>query len=232
MTNQTIQAVLFGATGLAGSSVLDECIKHPKVTEITVVARKSTGKTHAKLKEIVHQDFLDYSAIEDRLKGHNTCFYCLGVSQTKVKDEKQYHEMTYDFTMAAAKTLVRLNQELTFCFLSGAGTDPTMQSRFMWARIKGKAERDLESLPLKKLYIFRPGLIQPIGGKMHSLTITRIIRPIYPILYHFFPSFITNTEEFGLAMINAARFGSTQKVFENRDIRDMAKTRGPQHPIP
>ncbi|MBW1888485.1 MAG: hypothetical protein JRI52_09080 [Deltaproteobacteria bacterium] len=53
--------------------------------------------------------------------------------------------MTYDFTIAAAETLTKLNEELTFCFLSGAGTDPTMKSRFMWARIKGEAERDLES---------------------------------------------------------------------------------------
>lgn len=228
MDNKTIQAVIFGATGLAGSSVLDACIKHARVDKLTVVSRRSTGKDHDKLKEIIHQNFLDYSSIEDRLRGHNTCFYCLGVSQTKIRDEKKYHEMTYDFTIAVAKTLAQLNEELNFCFLSGAGTDPTMKSRFMWARIKGKAERDLESIPLKKLYIFRPGIIQPICGKKHSLTITRIISPFYPILYKSFPSFVTNTEEFGLAMINAVLFGSTNKIFENRDIREMAKTKDMQ----
>jgi hypothetical protein len=166
------------------------------VTKVTVVSRRSTGKSHDKLKEIIHRNFLDYSAIENSLRGHNACFYCLGVSQTKVRDEKKYHEMTYDFTIAAAKTLSEVNAELTFCFLSGAGTDPEMKSRFMWARIKGKAERDLESIPFKNLYIFRPGIIQPIFGKTHSLTITRIISPFYPVLYKLFPSFITNTEEF------------------------------------
>jgi uncharacterized protein YbjT (DUF2867 family) len=223
MATKTIQAVIFGATGLAGSGVLDECLKHPGVIKVTVVSRRSTGKKHAKLNEIIHQNFLDYSSIENGLKGHNACFYCLGVSQTKVRDEKKYHEMTYDFAMAAAKALSEVNEELTFCFLSGAGTDPTMKSRFMWARIKGKAERDLESIPFKKLYIFRPGFIQPVGGKKHSLTMTRIISPFYPVLYKLFPSFITNTEEFGLAMINAVLFGSTNKIFENRDIRKMAK---------
>ena len=223
MDNKTIQAVIFGATGLAGSSVLDECLKHPKVTKVTVVSRKSTGIKHDKLKEIIHQDFLVFSSIESSLSGHNACFYCLGVSQTKVSDENKYYEMTYDFTMAAATTLTKVNEDLTFCFLSGAGTDPTMKSRFMWARIKGKAERDLESFPLKSLYVFRPGLIQPISGKRHSLTITKIVSPFYPVLYKLFPSFMTNTEEFGLAMINAALFGSTKKIFKNRDIRDMAK---------
>lgn len=224
MENKTIQAVIFGATGLAGSSALDECLKHPGVTKVTVVSRRSTGKKHDKLKEIIHQNFLDYSSIENSLRGHNACFYCLGVSQTRVRDAKQYHEITYDFTIAAASAIAKVNEDLTFCFLSGAGTDPTMKSRFMWARIKGKAERDLESISLKKLYIFRPGLIQPIRGKKHSLMITRIISPFYPVLYKLFPSFVTNTEEFGLSMINAALFGSTNKVFENRDIREMAKT--------
>ncbi len=154
MDTKTIRAVIFGATGLAGSSVLDECLKHQGVS------RRSTGKKHRKLEEIIHRNFLDYSSIENDLREHNTCFYCLGVSQTKVRDEERYHEMTYDFTIAAAKTISKLNQDLTFCFLSGAGTDPTMKSRFMWARIKGKAEKDLESIPLKKLYIFRPGFIK------------------------------------------------------------------------
>jgi uncharacterized protein YbjT (DUF2867 family) len=219
-----LQAVIFGATGLAGSSVLDECLKHPEVKRVTVVTRRSTGKNHNKLKEIIHQDFLDYSSIEDRLRGHNACFYCLGVSQTKVRNEDEYHEMTYDFTIAAAKTLTQINSELTFCFLSGAGTDPTMKSRFMWARIKGKAERDLESFPFKKLYIFRPGLIQPVSGKDHSLTITKITRPFYPVLYKLFPSFVTNTQEFGRAMITAALLAPSIEIFENRDIREKAKT--------
>ena len=224
MDNKTIQAVIFGATGLAGSSVLDAWIRHARVDKVTVVSRRSTGKDHDKLKEIIHQNFLDYSSIEDFLIEHNTCFYCLGVSQTKIRDENRYHEMTYDFTIAAAETLTKLNEELTFCFLSGAGTDPTMKSRFMWARIKGKAERDLALIPLKKLYVFRPGIIQPIRGKKHSLTMTRIISPFYPIFYKLFPSFMTNTEEFGLAMINAVLFGSTNKILENRDIREMART--------
>ena len=228
MDNKKIRAVIFGATGLAGSSVLDECLKHPRVTKVTVVSRRSTGKNHDKLKEIVHQNFLDYSSIENSLREHNSCFYCLGVSQTKVRDEKKYHAMTYDFTIAAATLLTQINEELTFCFLSGAGTDPTMKSRFVWARIKGKAERDLESIPFKNLYIFRPGIIQPISGKKHSLTITRIINPFYSVLYKLFPSFITNTEEFGLSMINAVLFGSTIKTLENRDIREMAKTRDMQ----
>ncbi len=221
VAEKTIQAVIFGSTGLAGSSVLDSCMKHPGVTKITTVTRTSTGKKHDKLKEIIHENFLDYSSIKDNLKGHNACFYCLGISQTKIRDEAKYHEMTYDFAIAAAKVLTQVNDEFIFCFLSGMGTDPTMKSRFMWARIKGKTERDLQSFPFKKLYIFRPGLIQPIGDKKHSLTTTRITGLIYPILHKLLPSVMTNTDEFGLAMINAALYGSNKSILENKDIREI-----------
>jgi N-acetyl-gamma-glutamylphosphate reductase len=74
MATKTIQAVIFGATGLAGSGVLDECIKHPGVTRVTIVSRRSSGKEHDKLSEIIHQNFLDYSSIENSLDGHNACF--------------------------------------------------------------------------------------------------------------------------------------------------------------
>ncbi len=228
MENKTIQAVIFGATGLAGSSVLEECLKHPKVTRITVVTRKSTGMVHDKLTEILHTDFMDFSSIADSLKGHNACFYCLGVSQTKVRDEKSYHRMTYDFTFSAAETLTRIESDqaknnLVFCFLSGFGSDPTLKSRYMWARIKGKAERDLAQVPFKRLYLFRPGLIQPSHGKKHSLFMTRLTALFYPVLYRCFPSFITSSEEFGLAMINAALFQPSMKIFENKDIREISK---------
>ncbi len=221
MAGKTIQAVIFGSTGLAGSSVLESSIKHPGVTKITTVTRTSTGKTHSKLNEIIHENFLDFASIKDNLKGHNACFYCLGVSQTKIRDEAKYHKMTYDFAISAAKALTQVNEELTFCFLSGVGTDTAMKSRFMWARIKGKTERDLQLFPFKNLYLFRPGIIQPMGDKKHSLRITRITGLIYPILYKLLPSVMTNTDEFGLAMINAALYGPSKNILENKDIREI-----------
>lgn len=219
-----IKAIIFGATGMAGSAVLDECLKHPEVTKITSVSRKSTGIEHEKLTEIIHDNFLDLTPIKSKLAGHNTCFWCLGVSQLQVSEEKRYREITYDYTMVAAKVLTELNKDLSFCFLTGMGTDPTMKSRFMWARIKGEAEKDLESFPFKKLYHFRPGFIFPKGKSKQSLFTTKLLKPIYPVLYKLFPRGVTNTEEFGLAMINAVLKVSDKKVFENRDLRDLLKS--------
>lgn len=223
MKNKKIKAVIFGATGMAGSGVLDECLKHPNVEKVTLVTRTETGIKHEKLTEIIHTNFLDYSKIKLQLTGYNTCFYCLGISQSQEKDEQKYREITVDFTLSAAKVLSEVNPDLTFCFLSGMGTDSTMKSRQMWARVKGEAERRLEDFPFKKLYVFRPGYIHPVGDKKHRLLFIRIISPFYPILNKLFPGYVTTTEEFGLAMLNAVLTKSEKKAFENKDIRAIGR---------
>lgn len=221
-----MRVIIFGATGRAGSGVLETCLEHPEITSITSVARRSTGIEHPKLTEIIHDDFLDYSAIKRELGGHDAGFWCLGVSSMTVRDQETYSLITYDYTMAAAEVLAELNPGLVFCFLTGLGTEPTMKSRFMWARVKGKAETALESIFPGKAYMFRPGFIFPVGGSRRYQVITRILGPVYPVLYKLFPGLVTNTREFGLAMINAALFKPDKRVFENRDIRKIAKSTG------
>jgi uncharacterized protein YbjT (DUF2867 family) len=221
MENEKIKAVLFGATGIAGSGVLDECLKHPMVKKVTIITRTETGIKHDKLTEIVHSNYLDYSNIKQQLEGHNTCFYCLGISQSQEKDEQKYREITLAYTLAAAKILAEVNKDFTFCFLSGMGTDPTLKSRQMWARVKGQAEKSLEDFAFRKLYVFRPGYIHPVDGKRHRLFFIRIISPFYPILNKLFPGYVTTTEEFGLAMLNAVLNESEKQVFENKDIREL-----------
>jgi len=223
MEHEKIKAVLFGATGIAGSGVLNECLKHPNVEKITIITRTEIGIKHEKLTEIIHANYLDYSKIKQQLTGHNTCFYCLGISQSQEKDEHKYRVITLDYTLVAAKVLTEVNPDITFCFLSGMGTDPTLKSRQMWARVKGQAEKSLEEFPFKKLYIFRPGYIHPVGGKKHRLFLIRIMSPLYPILNKLFPGYVTTTEEFGLAMLNAVLTESEKMVFENKDIRELGK---------
>jgi len=140
--------------------------------------RRQSYLSADQLVEVLHEDFLEYSAVEDRLSGIDACYWCLGVSQSKVRREADYHRITYEFTMEAAKVLERLNPGMTFCFLSGLGTDETQRSRMMWARIKGKAEADLLRTDLR-VFNFRPGFIHPIKGAKSS-TVTGIL--LYPLI--------------------------------------------------
>src|SRR3954451_23212661 len=137
-----MNVVLFGASGMVGQGVLLECLEDPDVRRVVSVVRRPTGVTNAKLTEVVHRDFLDYTAIERSLRDLDACFFCLGVSSVGMKEE-DYRHITYDLTMAAARTLHRLNPRLAFIYVSGAHTDGTEHGRSMWARVKGKTENDL-----------------------------------------------------------------------------------------
>lgn len=158
-----MNVLLFGATGMVGQGVLRECLLDPDVRLVQAVGRTATGAQHAKLREIVRQDLLHYEAIEGNLSGFDACFFCLGISSAGMK-EADYERVTYDITMAAAEVLCRLNPQMTFIFVSGAGTDSSERGRTMWAQIKGKTENALMRLPFAAAYMFRPGVIEPVHG--------------------------------------------------------------------
>ena len=218
----TINAILFGASGMIGKGVLLECLEHPNVSKILAIGRRSCGIEHPKLNEIIHTDFLNYSTIEEELSGFNACFFCLGVPSSGMT-EQDYHLITHDYAVKAAEVLSAKNPDMTFCFISGAGTDETGKSRMMWARVKGKTENSLKTIPFKNLYLFRPAVIQPKKGIKPSYTFYKIIGPFYPLLRFILPKYFANTEEVGQAMINAVLYGMDRQVLENKDIIQLAK---------
>ena len=216
-----MKVILFGATGMVGQGVLRECLLDPGVEEVLVVGRSPTGQANAKLREILHDNFLDFSAIESRLAGFDACFFCLGVSSVGMSDER-YRHLTYDITMAAASTLAKLNPGMVFVYVTGRGTDSTEQGRLMWARVKGKTENDLLKLPFKAAYMFRPAGIQPLHG-IRSKTawvqsIYVVAAPLLTLLNRVAPAYMTTTEQVGRAMIRVARDGYPKPVLESEDI--------------
>jgi uncharacterized protein YbjT (DUF2867 family) len=216
-----MKVILFGATGMVGQGVLRECLLDAGVESVLVIGRRQTGKQDQKLRELVHKDFTDYSAIEGQLSGYDACFFCLGVSAMGMS-EKDYTAVTYGFTMAAARTLAKLNPAMTFVYVSGMGTDSTEHGRLMWARVKGRLENELLKLPFKAAFMFRPGFIQPMHGEYSSTwmtrTFNRISGPIFPVLRALFPKYVTTTEQVGRAMVKVTRQGAAKRVLENQDL--------------
>jgi uncharacterized protein YbjT (DUF2867 family) len=219
-----MRVIIFGATGMVGQGVLRECLVDPGIDRVLVVGRSPTGVRSAKLTEITHDDFTDYSAIEPQLTGFDACFFCLGVSSIGMTEER-YRHLTYDITLTAATTLARLNPQMTFTYVTGAGTDSTEQGSRMWARVKGKTENDLLKLPFKAAYMFRPGAIQPLHGVRSKTAWVQAIYtatwPLWSVLRRFSPRLATSTEQMGRAMIHVAREGYPRKVLEMEDINSV-----------
>ena len=206
---------------MIGQSVLRECLLDPSVERVLTIGRGPSGQRHEKLRELTHPNFTDYSGLDDTLSGYDACLYCLGVSAAGMK-EQDYLRVTYDYTLAAAQALLRLNPGMTFLYVSGAGTDSSEQGRTMWARIKGRTENALLRLPFKAAYMFRPGYIQPVHGTRSRTPAYRAIyavtRPLYPLLKALFPRHMVTSEQVARAMLEAARNGAPQKVLESPDI--------------
>lgn len=217
-----INAIITGATGMVGEGVLHECLRHPEVERILVINRKPCGYVHAKLQEIIHNNFHDLSTIEEQLKGYNACFFCLGVSAVGLNEEV-YHKLTYELTMHVANTLLAHNPHMVFCYVSGSGTDSTEKGRQMWARVKGKTENALMALPFKKVYAFRPGYMQPTKGLKNTLRWYKVLAWLYPVWRLLFPSFVSTLSELGLAMINVVTKGYEKPVLEVRDIVNLSR---------
>jgi uncharacterized protein YbjT (DUF2867 family) len=216
-----MKVILFGATGMVGQGVLRECLLDPDVELVTTVGRSATGQQHLKLKEVVHTDLWDFSALESELTGFDACFFCLGVSAAGMK-EADYARVAYAITMAAAETLSRLNPQMTFIYVSGAGTDSSEQGRMMWARVKGKTENALLRLPFKAAYMFRPGFIQPLHGIRSKTAAYRVLytlaTPLLPVFRWAFPNSILTTKQIGRAMLEVTRNGAPKRVLESKDI--------------
>jgi len=217
-----MNVLLFGATGMVGQGVLRECLLDPDVALAQTIGRTATGVQNAKLREIVHQDLLDYTAVQAQLAGFDACFFCLGVTSQGMK-EADYHRVTYELTLSAAHTLVGLNPQMTLVFVSGVGTDSSERGPRMWARVKGKTENALLRLPFRAAYMFRPGLIMPLHGIRSKTPLYRnlytITQPILPMLRRLLRDQILTTEELGRAMLVAAKRGAPESVLETRDIR-------------
>jgi len=216
-----IRAVITGATGMVGEGVLKACLDRDDVEAVLLVTRRTTGIVHPKLKEIVHHNFFDLSAIAIHLDGYNACFFCLGVTSLG-KTEATYHKFTYELTLQFAKTLCVINKNMTFCYISGKGTDRSEKSAIMWARVKGKTENALDKLPFSKVFCFRPSIIRPTPGNQHTLNIYHYFTWLFPLLSKCFPASFCQLEELSQAMINAFYNPINRGVYEVMDIHEAA----------
>ncbi len=217
-----IRLIVTGVTGMVGEGVLKESLLHPDVEKVLVINRRPCGIINPKLSEIIHSDFLNLNPISDQLKSYNACFFCLGVSSVGM-DKVQYYSLTYTLTMHMAEIMSKQNPDMTFCYISGAGTDSSEKGRISWARVKGKTENDLMKLPFKNVYAFRPGFLHPSEDLKNIHGYYGIFKFLYPPLRLLLPKYVSTLKELGIAMINAVLRGYEKPVLEVKDIVELSK---------
>ena len=216
-----MRVLLLGATGMIGQGVLRECLRDPAVTAVLSLGRSPTGVVDPKLTEIVHPDLGDRAFLAPLLTGLDACFFCLGVSSVRLP-ATEYERITYGLTIAVAEMLIAANPLLTFIYVSGQGTDSTEHGRSHWARVKGRTENQLRAMPFKRVYLFRPGMVQPLHGITSRTRLYRVLyallAPLLSALRWLFPHTITTTQQLGRAMILVVRDGYPTPVLEPRDL--------------
>src|SRR5579859_1843530 len=210
--NKKIKTIITGATGMVGEGVLLECLDHPDVEQVLVINRKPGGRTHPKLREIIHPDFFNLQPIEAQLAGYNACFFCLGISSVGIGKE-EYKRITYDLTLHAGQVLAGQNPDMTFCYVTGAGTDSSEKGRVAWARVKGATENALMRL-FKNAYMFRPAFMKATAGQKNLKGWYKYFAWLYPIGHAIYPAGFCTLREVGQAMINVAARGYPKQIIE------------------
>ena len=210
---------------MVGAGVLLECLEDQRVQSVLAIGRSPTGRSHPKLREILRTDFSDFDGLKSEFASCDACFFCLGVTSVGL-DEAEYTRLTYDLTTAAARAIAAVNRNMTFCYVSGVGTDSTERGRTMWARVKGRTENAILALPFKAAFMFRPGFIQPVKGVRSKTAwyqaVYNVLAPIAPLLLRVAPNQVTTTARVGRAMIEVADRGFDSRILHAREINALA----------
>jgi len=221
--------VIVGASGMVGGYALRYALDNSAVKSVTSIGRKNLGISHPKLREVLHQNFADCSALADALLGQDAGVYCLGTYTGSVSDA-ELRAITADYTIEFARVLRNSSPNSAFSFLSGNGADQTGRSRLAFARYKGEAEKALLASGFPCVYLFRPAYIYPVQPRKEPTFSYRLLRALYPVFRLLFPNQVIRADDLARAMVDVVLRQTRERqgvVFENRDIRSMVESRTP-----
>ena len=214
-----MKIIITGTTGMVGEAVLLECLNNAKVSEVISISRKPIYNEHPKLKQLIVKDFTQLNQYKEQINDYDACFFCAGISSVG-KKEDEFTKITYDTTLAFAKTLYEVSPNISFIYVSGAGTDSSEKGKVMWARVKGKTENDLVKIGFKKVYNFRPGAMLPYPNQKN---VNKLFIFLAKMINFFSPKSVLKLSEVGKAMINSVEIDYNKNIIEISDIKELAK---------
>ncbi|MCT4580607.1 MAG: NAD-dependent epimerase/dehydratase family protein [Flavobacteriales bacterium] len=218
-----MKIIITGSTGMVGKSVLLEGLEDDRITEILLINRNSVNLTHPKVKELLLNDFSNFSSIQNALVGYDALFHCMGVSAVGMS-EQDYNKFTYEYTQSIVDTAYHANPRMLVNYVSGTGTDSSEKGRVMWARVKGKTENYILSKGFKEVYLIRLGGLIPEKGIVSKTgwynTMYTIMRPFFPLMKK--SKHLISTTNLGKALLNTLFYPQELKYLENKDLNKLA----------
>ncbi|HYC39122.1 MAG TPA: NAD(P)H-binding protein [Chitinophagaceae bacterium] len=216
-----MKIIVTGATGMVGSELVRQALEDPEISEVIAVVRNILPLEHLRLRVVIHNNFMDYDELSSLFASCHACIWCLGVSQLQVS-RKEYHVITYDYTVAAANAMLASNPGIIFVLVSGEGADPEGRARTLFGQVKGKTEKALMEMPFQKLMIARPAGIMPVSKNPRAPLAYRLFYSTYPIWKLLTPSRVITSVQLAKALLELIKKPAGNKiVYSNRELKDV-----------
>ena len=212
-------ALLFGASGLVGSHLLNQLIKDTNYSKIKLFVRSVTEIIDPKV-EIIKIDFNNLQNHKEDVKGDD-CFFCIGTTKKNSSDKDEYRRVELDIPKEIAK-IAKLNLVNSFIFVSALYANPKSSGDYV--RFKGLVEEELKRLNFPKLALMRPSFLmgdrkeKRVGEKI-GIFVFKLLSPL--LLGPLKKMRPINAETVAKAMIRAANENLEKNIFESNEIAEL-----------
>ena len=212
-------ALLFGASGLVGSHLLNQLIKDTNYSKIKLFVRSVTEIIDPKV-EIIKIDFNNLQNHKEDVKGDD-CFFCIGTTKKNSSDKDEYRRVELDIPKEIAK-IAKLNLVNSFIFVSAIYANPNSSGDYV--RFKGLVEEELKRLNFPKLALMRPSFLmgdrkeKRVGEKI-GIFVFKLLSPL--LLGSIKKMRPIHSETVAKAMIKAANENLEKNIFESNEIAEL-----------
>ena len=212
-------ALLFGASGLVGSHVLNQLIRNNNYSKIKLFVRSSIDISDPKI-EIILTDFNNLKKHREDIKGDD-CFFCIGTTKQNSPDKNEYKRVELEVPKQIAQ-IAKSNSVNSFVFISSGYADPKSSGDYL--KFKGQVEEELKKLNFPKLGIMRPSFL--LGDRKEKRIVEKIGIFVFKLLSPLFLGPLKKMKPIhsatvAKAMIAITQNDSSQIIFESNEISEI-----------
>ncbi|MFI5235973.1 MAG: NAD(P)H-binding protein [Gemmatimonadales bacterium] len=181
------RAVVLGATGAVGGSLVRELLASDHWAGVTILTRRPTDLFTAapgasKLTtRVIDLGHLEREA-EAAARGCQAAFCTMGVGQPRKISREEFWRVDVEYAAAFARGCKAAGVR-HFSLLGAVGADP--DSRFYYAKVKGMAERAVVEQRFERASFFRPSLL--VTRDIRYGLQDRITQALFPLLSPLLP---------------------------------------------